>query len=248
MNAEMLRNIAGGGLRGRDPVPVGRRVVQVHLEHRRPRAARRSPPALAQRPHERGALRRRRGRARGRSRSWCSTGMRTEWEDERKPGDRRVARPVREVRAVKDEQYLYLRLRLDEAESWRERPVTVGLDVRPGENSGLPDHPGRLSRSGCRRCSRPRRGRAPPGRLVGADPDPLRARPRIRRGRPLRDAAGERRLGSTAPDRQPAIHGACNRTRSGRPSSMRSAHYRSATATPSHADFDQRTLVAADGT
>jgi hypothetical protein len=48
---------------------------------------------------------------------------------------------VREVRAVKDEQYLYLRLRLDEAESWRERPVTVGLDVRPGENRGLPDHP-----------------------------------------------------------------------------------------------------------
>ena len=47
---------------------------------------------------------------------------------------------VREVRAVKDEQYLYLRLRLDEEESWREQPVTVGLDVRPGANGGLPGH------------------------------------------------------------------------------------------------------------
>jgi hypothetical protein len=49
---------------------------------------------------------------------------------------------VREVRAAKDEQYLYLRLRLDEDESWREHPITVGLDVRPGENRGLPGHPG----------------------------------------------------------------------------------------------------------
>jgi hypothetical protein len=50
--------------------------------------------------------------------------------------------PVREVRAVKDEQFLYLRLRLDEDESWRQQPVTVGLDVRPGANRGLPGHPG----------------------------------------------------------------------------------------------------------
>jgi hypothetical protein len=50
--------------------------------------------------------------------------------------------PVREVRAVKDEQSLYLRLRLDLAESWRERPITIGLDVRPGANGGLPNHPG----------------------------------------------------------------------------------------------------------
>jgi hypothetical protein len=49
---------------------------------------------------------------------------------------------VREVRAVKDEQYLYLRLRLDEDESWREHPVTVGLDLRPGSNGGLPGQPG----------------------------------------------------------------------------------------------------------
>jgi hypothetical protein len=49
---------------------------------------------------------------------------------------------VREVRAVKDEQYLYLRLLLDDEESWREHPVTVGIDVRPGENGGLPGHDG----------------------------------------------------------------------------------------------------------
>jgi hypothetical protein len=50
--------------------------------------------------------------------------------------------PVREVRALKDEQYLYLRLRLDESESWREHPITIGLDIRPGGNRGLPNHPG----------------------------------------------------------------------------------------------------------
>jgi hypothetical protein len=49
---------------------------------------------------------------------------------------------VREVRAVKDEQYFYLRLRLDQEESWREAPITAGLDVREGGNRGLPDRPG----------------------------------------------------------------------------------------------------------
>jgi hypothetical protein len=49
---------------------------------------------------------------------------------------------VREVRVVKDEEYLYLRLRLDADEAWRDNPITVGLDVRKGENGGLPDHPG----------------------------------------------------------------------------------------------------------
>jgi hypothetical protein len=69
-------------------------------------------------------------------------GRDSEWETN---GSQVIAEsrgPVREVRAVKDEQYLYLRLRLDESESWRERPVTVGLDVRPGENGGLRGHPG----------------------------------------------------------------------------------------------------------
>jgi hypothetical protein len=67
-------------------------------------------------------------------------------EDEWETNDSQVIAesrgPVREVRAVKDEQFLYLRLRLDQDESWREDPVTVGLDVRPGSNRGLPGHPG----------------------------------------------------------------------------------------------------------
>ncbi len=50
--------------------------------------------------------------------------------------------PVREVRAVKDEEYLYLLLRLDRPESWRGHAVTIGLDTRPGGNRGLPNHPG----------------------------------------------------------------------------------------------------------
>jgi hypothetical protein len=50
--------------------------------------------------------------------------------------------PVREVRVVKDEEYLYLLLRLDRPESWRTHPITIGLDTRPGGNRGLPGHPG----------------------------------------------------------------------------------------------------------
>ncbi len=50
--------------------------------------------------------------------------------------------PVREVRAVKDEEYLYLLVRLDRAKSWRTHPITIGFDVRPGSNRGLPNHPG----------------------------------------------------------------------------------------------------------
>jgi hypothetical protein len=50
--------------------------------------------------------------------------------------------PVREVRAVKDEEYLYLGLRLDRSTSWRDHPITIGLDIRPGGNRGLPNHPG----------------------------------------------------------------------------------------------------------
>ena len=38
------------------------------------------------------------------------------------------------VRASHDEEYLYLRLRFDRARAWRRSPVTVGFDVRPGEN------------------------------------------------------------------------------------------------------------------
>jgi hypothetical protein len=45
---------------------------------------------------------------------------------------------IREVRAVKDAEYLYLRLRLNAAGSWRAGPITLGFDVQPGGNGGLP--------------------------------------------------------------------------------------------------------------
>jgi hypothetical protein len=47
--------------------------------------------------------------------------------------------PVREVRTTHDEEYLYLRLELDKP--YGATPVTVGFDVRPGENRGLPGLP-----------------------------------------------------------------------------------------------------------
>ncbi len=49
--------------------------------------------------------------------------------------------PLREVRAVKDEGYLYLRLVLDDPAIWQSRAVTIGLDVLPGGNGGLPNLP-----------------------------------------------------------------------------------------------------------
>ncbi len=49
---------------------------------------------------------------------------------------------VREVRAVKDEGYLYLRLYTDEREPWRKNPLVIGIDVVSGESGGLPGRPG----------------------------------------------------------------------------------------------------------
>jgi hypothetical protein len=65
-----------------------------------------------------------------------------EWDDNGSQVIAEAQGAVREVRAVKDERALYLRLRLDEDESWRDHPITVGIDVRPGENRGLPGHEG----------------------------------------------------------------------------------------------------------
>ncbi len=45
---------------------------------------------------------------------------------------------VREVRALKDESYLYLRIRTDGSDLWLETPVVIGFDVIPGESGGLP--------------------------------------------------------------------------------------------------------------
>jgi hypothetical protein len=49
---------------------------------------------------------------------------------------------VRSIRAVEDEAYLHLLLRLGRPEVWRRDGLTLGLDVRPGGNRGLPGLPG----------------------------------------------------------------------------------------------------------
>ena len=46
---------------------------------------------------------------------------------------------VREVRAVKDEAYLYLRLVLNDPDAWKDDPLTLGFDVLPGSSGGLPN-------------------------------------------------------------------------------------------------------------
>jgi hypothetical protein len=65
-------------------------------------------------------------------------GDETEWAGNRSQVILESQGPVREVRAVKDEGYLYLRLRLDKVESWRAEPITIGLDVIEGGGGGLP--------------------------------------------------------------------------------------------------------------
>ncbi|HJW76185.1 MAG TPA: hypothetical protein VJ787_11040, partial [Thermoleophilia bacterium] len=51
-------------------------------------------------------------------------------------------RELREVRAVRDEGYLYLRLLMDDPAAWKKRSLTIGIDVIPGGNRGLPGLPG----------------------------------------------------------------------------------------------------------
>ena len=51
--------------------------------------------------------------------------------------------PLREVRAVKDEGYLYLHLVLRDPDFWKTHAVTIGFDVLPGASGGLPDLGGR---------------------------------------------------------------------------------------------------------
>jgi hypothetical protein len=54
---------------------------------------------------------------------------------------------LREVRAVKDEGYLYLRLVFRDPGIWRRHPVTLGFDVLPGTSGGLPGLGGRYPRA-----------------------------------------------------------------------------------------------------
>jgi hypothetical protein len=45
---------------------------------------------------------------------------------------------IREVRAVKDEAFFYLRIRTDGDDAWREEPLVIGFDVIAGGGGGLP--------------------------------------------------------------------------------------------------------------
>ena len=49
---------------------------------------------------------------------------------------------IREVRTTHDEEYLYLRLALDKP--YGATPLTLGFDVRPGENGGVPGRSGAM--------------------------------------------------------------------------------------------------------
>ena len=70
-------------------------------------------------------------------------GVDAEWRTNGSQVIRESRGAVREVRAVKDEAYLYLRLVLDDPGSWRRHPVTLGFDVLPGTSGGLPGLAGR---------------------------------------------------------------------------------------------------------
>ena len=48
---------------------------------------------------------------------------------------------VRQVRALKDEGYLYVRLFVDGTYAWDTTPVTLGFDVLAGGSDGLPGYP-----------------------------------------------------------------------------------------------------------
>jgi hypothetical protein len=69
-------------------------------------------------------------------------GKGTEWTDNSSQVIYEGRSGLREVRAVKDEGYLYLRLILDDPGVWKKAPITIGLDVLSGGNGGLPSLPG----------------------------------------------------------------------------------------------------------
>jgi len=53
-----------------------------------------------------------------------------------------AAGPVAEVRAVHDEQYLWLRVKLTEEQAWENAPIRIGFAVQSQGNGGLPGAPG----------------------------------------------------------------------------------------------------------
>jgi hypothetical protein len=66
----------------------------------------------------------------------------SEWEDNGSQVILESRDAVREMRALHDEGYLYLRLVVDEPELWVRETITIGFDVLAGGNGGLPGHPG----------------------------------------------------------------------------------------------------------
>jgi hypothetical protein len=91
--------------------------------------------------------------------------------------------------------------RWDDEESWREQPLTVGLDVREGDNGGLPDHPGVFPEADVSVVVGPGDRADAPGSLVGADAHRVRDRLRLHPCRRVawheRRKAGFDELGAT---------------------------------------------------
>lgn len=61
-------------------------------------------------------------------------------------GNRRIQEassgPVTAVDALTDEEHVTLRIQTDRPDAWRTQKLTLGFDVTPGGNGGLPGHPG----------------------------------------------------------------------------------------------------------
>jgi hypothetical protein len=67
----------------------------------------------------------------------------TDWEDNGSQVIFESRRAVREVRAVKDETFLYLKIEFRKRGVWKRAPVALGFDVVPGGNRRLPSGAGR---------------------------------------------------------------------------------------------------------
>ncbi|WP_210494916.1 hypothetical protein [Patulibacter sp. SYSU D01012] len=61
-----------------------------------------------------------------------------DWTRESSQAIAESAGPVAEVRATHDEEFLWLRVRLKDAQAWRRAPVRIGLSTHPSGNRGLP--------------------------------------------------------------------------------------------------------------
>ncbi len=71
----------------------------------------------------------------------------SEWPDSGSQVILESAGAVSEVRALKDEGYLYLRIRLAETEQWLNTPIAIGFDILAGGSGGLPGTGGAAPKS-----------------------------------------------------------------------------------------------------